>query len=267
MSSNDNDWKPPVEEPVRFSRLKLMGKSPAHYITGNGEETGPMRKGSALHAFLLGQTEKIAVYRDGVRNPKSAKWIEFRAEHAGKHLLIPSEFETADKMRQSVERHDRAMELLAGTRETRITWTLAGRACAGTPDVVQLRADGSKVLVELKTAQSSAPDLFRWQARKLAYHAQVAWYARGLEMALAYKPGPVVEQYIVAVESSAPYPVTVFRVTDALRTAGERQARCWLEQLLVCERTGTWPGYVDCDVDMDEEDRDELEWDDDEAAA
>ena len=56
MSSNDNDL-----QPLRFSRLKLMGKSAAHYVEGYGEETGPMRKGTALHAFLLGRKEKIAV--------------------------------------------------------------------------------------------------------------------------------------------------------------------------------------------------------------
>jgi hypothetical protein len=259
MSSNDNA----VElQPVRFSRLKLMGKSPAHYQAGVDAETGSMRKGSALHSYLLGDADRVKVY-EGKRDKRVKAYQAFLEEHPDAEILSPREAIDVEGMRASLHRHERAMQLLDGIREQRIEWSLGGRPCAGTPDVVHLR-DGGKVLVELKTGQSSAPDLFRWQSRKLAYHAQLAWYARGLEMASIYTPGPVTEQYIVAVESSAPYPVTVFRVTDALRSAGERQCRLWLEQLLVCERTGRWPGYVDADVELDEEER-ELDWDEEAA--
>jgi hypothetical protein len=262
MSSNDNTS---LLDPVRFSRLKRMGRSAAHYAHGVDDDTASLREGSATHAYLLGQAHRVAVYEGGARNKKYKKYRAFLDEHPDQLILSPAEFGSVEGMRRSIERHPRAMALLDGIQEQTIAWTLSGRACSGTPDVVQLRPDGSKVLVELKTGQSSAPDLFRWQARKLAYHAQLAWYARGLETALVYKPGPVVEQYIVAVESSPPYPVTVFRVTDALRLAGDKQCRIWFEHLLVCERTGNWPGYVECDVELDE-DEVELEWDDEAAA-
>ncbi len=263
MSSNDNSDD--LSGPVRFSRLKLMGKSAAHYRLGKGDETASMRKGSAVHSYLLGDAGKVAVY-EGKRDQRTAAYQAFLAEHPDTLILSPREAEDVQGMRRSIQKHPRAVELLSGIREERIEWTLAGRACAGTPDVVHLHADGSKTLVELKTSQSAAPDLFRWQSRKLAYHAQLAWYARGLEAALVHKPGPVTEQYIVAVESSPPYPVTIFKVTDALRAAGDRQWRVWFEQLLVCERTGNWPGYVECDVELDEEEV-ELNWDEDEEAA
>lgn len=264
MPTNDNQS---VLDPVRFSRLKLMGRSAAHYAHGKTDETASMRKGTAVHSYLLGDTDRVKVY-EGKRDKRVKAYQEFLEENPDCDVLSPRESVDVEGMRASLLRHERATELLDGIREQRIEWTLSGRACAGTPDVVQLRGDGTKVLVELKTGQSSAPDLFRWQARKLAYHAQLAWYARGLETALVYSPGPVVEQYIVAVESSPPYPVTVFRVTDALRLAGDKQCRIWFEHLLVCERTGNWPGYVECDVELDE-DEVELEWDaeDDEAAA
>lgn len=257
MSSNDNDL-----QPIRFSRLKLMGKSPAHYQAGVDLETGSMRKGSALHSYLLGDADRVKVY-EGKRDKRVRAYQAFLEEHPDCEILSPREAVDVEGMRESLHRHERAMQLLDGIREERIEWSIGGRACAGTPDVVHLHS-GGKVVVELKTGQSSAPDIFRWQSRKLAYHAQLAWYARGLEMASVYTPGPVTEQYIVAVESSAPWPVTIFRVTDALRKAGERQCRIWLEQLLVCERTGRWPGYVDADVELDEEER-ELDWDEEAA--
>lgn len=251
-------------EPVRFSRLKLMGKSAAHYAHGRTDETASMRKGTAVHSYLLGDQDRVKVY-DGRRDARTKAYQAFLEEHPDCDILSPKEAVDVEGMRKAIENHERAVELLCGIREERIEWTLAGRACAGTPDVVHVRPDGTKIVVELKTSQSSAPDLFRWQARKLAYHAQIAWYARGLETALVYTPGRVVEQYIVTVESAPPYPVTVFRVTDALRAAGDKQCRLWFEHLLVCERTGNWPGYVECDVDLDEDDV-ELEWDDEAAA-
>lgn len=260
MSSNDN-----AREPVHFTNLKLFSKSAAHYAARPVEDTASLRAGQATHAYLLGQSHRVAVYEDGARNKTHKKYQAFLEEHQEQTILSPAEFEAVNGMRRSIERHPRAMQLLDGIQEQMIEWQIAGRACAGTPDVVHLHADGSKVLVELKTSQSAAPDLFRWQARKLAYHAQLAWYARGLETALVYKPGPVIEQYIVVVESAPPHPVTVFRVTDALRAAGDKQCRIWFEQLLVCERTGNWPGYVECDVELDE-DEVELEWDDEAAA-
>ena len=252
-------------EPVRFSRLKLFGKSAAHFREGKDFDTSPTRKGTALHSLLIGDADRVKVY-EGKRDPRSKAYQDFLEANpdCGKPLS-PREMVDVQGMRKAIEKHARAMVLLDGIREERIEWTMAGRACAGTPDVVHLsQASGSKILVELKTGQSSAPDLFRWQARKLAYHAQLAWYAHGLEAANVYTPGPVVEQYIVAVESAPPYPVTVFRVTDALRRAGERQYRIWFEQLLVCERTGNWPAYVESDVDLDEEEV-ELDWDEEAA--
>jgi hypothetical protein len=252
--------------PVRFSRLKLFGKSAAHYEANVGNDTASLRKGSATHSYLLGDSDSVVVYEDGARNPRHKKYQEFLEANEGKLILSPGEFEDVSGMRASIQRNQRAMELLDGVREQRIEWMLSGRCCAGTPDVVHLRKDGTKVVVELKTSVSAAPDLFRWQAKKMGYHAQLAWYAQGLETTLVYAPGPVVEQYIVVVESSAPYPVTVIRVTDKLREKGLRQCRVWFEQLLVCEQSGHFPGYVEADVDWDDEDGDGLEWDDEEAA-
>lgn len=249
-------------DPLRFSRLKLMGRSAAHYHANVDFDGSPFRKGSALHAFMLGQKDKIAIYTGGARNAKFAKYQEFLAEHAGKEILIPSEMGDVDGMRRSLERHPRARDLLAdGIQEQRITWDIAGRACAGTPDVVKLLPNGTKRIVELKTAETSAPGLFRWKGRRFAYPAQVAWYADGAERCLDYPPGAVSEAFVVAVESKAPYPVTVFRMTESILAAGRRQWRTWFEAVLNCERSGYFPAYAEGDVDWEDEEReDSLDW-------
>jgi len=264
ISQNDNT----APEPVRFSRLKLLGKSPAHYACTR-EETAALRKGSGLHAYLLGQAHKVAVYEDGKRDPRSKAYQQFLTANEGRTILIPSELAPVEGMRAAIEMHGRAMELLTGgVAEQTIRWDLGGRGCQGTPDVVHVRPDGSKVLVELKTCRSSAPELFKWQARGLAYHAQVAWYADGIERSMAYAPGPVTETYIVAVESTPPHPVTVLRVCDSMLERGRRQWRLWFEMLRVCESSGRFPGYVEADVDWEDEDGEaDLAWGDDEEAA
>lgn len=261
MTQNDNGH--PLD-PVRFSRLKLLGKSPAHYACAP-EESAAMRKGSALHAYLLGQRHKVALYEDGRRDPRSADYKAFLAANEGRLVLIPSEMAPVEGMRAAIEMHPRAMELLAGVQEQVITWELGGRACMGTPDVVHVRADGTKTLVELKTCRSSAPRLFQWTARSMAYHAQVAWYSDGIERSMAYPPGPVTEHFIIAVESAPPHPVTVLRVMPSMLELGRRQWRLWFETLRVCEASRRFPGYVEDDVDWEDEERegDGLDWGDD----
>lgn len=251
-------------EPLRFSRLKLLAKSPAHFLANVREETASMREGSATHSYLLGDKDSVVVYSDGARNERHKKYQDFLSANEGKLILSPKEFENVQAMRLSIERHPRAMELLDGIREQRITWTMSGRECAGTPDVVHLRDGKPSVLVELKTAQSAALDLFKWQARKLSYHGQLSWYAQGLSLSMDYSPAQVREVFIVAVESSPPHPVTVFHVTPRMLDRGKRQWRLWFETLLVCERTGNFPAYTESDVDWDDDETD-LDWDEEAA--
>lgn len=261
-SQNDN-----ALEPVRFSRLKKMALSAAHYAAGFGEETSPMRKGSALHAYMLGGEKAVAIYTGGARNERFQKWQNFKAANAGRHILIPSELEKVAGMRKALEKHDRAMWLLDGIQERRIHWTDNGRKCMGTPDNV-IPKPSKKIAAELKTCQTSHPERFVWQCRKLAYHAQCAWYRRGIELSGEYGPGPVDEFYIVAVESTPPHPVTVFRLDEQSLEAGDRMNRLWLEQLLVCEKNNHFPGYAESDVTLSVVDEaPQLDWSSDGEAA
>lgn len=49
------------------------------------------------------------------------------------------------------------------------------------------------------------------------------------------------EEYIVAVENLAPYPIAF----------GERQWRALFEELRVCEDSAHWPGYCDTIAELD----------------
>lgn len=228
--------------PIRFSSLKAMDKSPAHYQHALQRDwsTGYLRKGTAVHAHLLGGAP-VVVYEGGTRRGK--EWEAFKAANPGATILIPSESRDVIGMRRSLEDHPIAMRLLEGVRERTITWTSNGRACQGTPDVVR-----SESVVELKTAKTSHPEWFVRDAQRLAYHASLAWYQDGLRAAGLED---VSSAFIVAVESVEPWPVTVFELTRDALDIGRAMYRLWWERLAVCEASNHWPAYSESIVPFD----------------
>lgn len=249
-------------EPVRFSRLKLMAKSAMHFSEGTDVEGGHIKKGSALHAYLLGGADAVAVYKGGRRDKRIKAWQEFQAEHEGKHILSPSELESVEGMRRSIEKHPRAMALLDGLHERRITWTYDGIKCQGTPDVVIPVSDGVDI-TELKSCESAKPDWFLKRARNFGYHAQVDWYSHGVTRCAQYKVPRVRDHYIVAVESHKPWPVTVVHLDERRLQRGRALWRGWWEQMKVCAESDSWPAYAQSDVEWgDDVDDFGLQWGD-----
>jgi len=231
-------------DPVRFSLLKNMGKSAAHYLDAltRQRDTPSLKKGRALHSYLLGDTGSVVVY-GGRRDERTAEYRQFLADNPGKEILIASELETVQGMRDSLERNSEAIDLLQGTVEKRMFWNWLGRECAGTPDVRTPRR-----VVELKTCRCADPDRFKWDALRFSYHAQLAFYRLGM---IESGFGTPTEHLIVAVESAPPYPVTILRLTERTIDLGERACRLWLERLLVCEAFDRWPAYCESVVELE----------------
>lgn len=221
--------------------MSKLARSPAHYACGVYEETASMRKGQATHSFLLGDEASVVVYPGAVRRGK--EFDAFAEDNRGSTILLASEMRDAEGMRKSILAHPRAMALLDGTREHRYTWKWMGRYCRGTPDV-----HTPDRVVELKTARTSDPRRFPFQARSMHYPSQLAWYQNGLELAGLPMPPAC---FIVAVESSPPYPVVVYDLTTELVEQGLRSCRLWMERLKVCEETRCFPAYAESDVTLD----------------
>jgi hypothetical protein len=221
---------------VRFSRLKKMALSPAHYLAGlvaSDKSSDAQRRGSLVHSLALGQP--TVVWPGKVRRGKT--WDKFQADHPGALISSTREMNEASPMIEALRRDSRAVDLLAGKAESEIAWEIGGRACEGRVDVI-----GQDRVVELKTTRCAHPDVFMRQARYLNYHVQLAWYADGLGVSAGY---------IVAVESTAPYAVSVFHLTDRTLDEGRRIYRGWFEKLMVCEQTNEWPGYSQHMVEFD----------------
>lgn len=235
-------------EPLHFSDLKYIAQSPAHYRerAKARKETPSLRKGSAVHAMVF-ETQRVLLYPE-IRRGKA--WEAFRTEHSDAIILSESEGEAAFGMAQSIMQSAPAQALIkkCTSFEQQLTWDIAGRPCAGTPD-----AWGPEVLLELKTGRTSRPGKFEWEVRKYAYHAQLDWYANALG-----HTGPV---KVIAVENTAPYAVTVYDVTPGTLLAGRKLWQSWLNTLRVCEESNHWPAYSETEVTLDLDDAgEELEF-------
>ncbi len=234
-------------EPLRFSRLKLMGKSPAHYAAHVPYETGAMEVGTAADALLLGG-QTVLAYPGAVRRGK--EYESFCEKNPGALILTQKDAAAALGIAQAVHNCPDAVRLLTGIRQHTILWDFNGRPCRSTPDV---RGDG--FLTDLKTGETSDPRFFPFKVRRFAYHAQMSFYETAVACA---KLPPVTESYIVSVEQAPPHVVTVYRLSEQSIELGARLWRLWFEQLQVCEASGAFPPYSQSIVDLELFDDNEL---------
>lgn len=234
--------------PLRHSRLKLMGRSPAHYHAAVERDTTSMAIGSAADALILGG-QAVVAYPGKQRRGK--EWDAWQADQDPAALIVTQrELGLAQGMAAAVAINPDAMWALAGTIRETLFWKREGLPCRGTPDV---RNDARRFLTDLKTSETSDPSRFPWKVRQYAYHAQLAWYRDGIERSGLPRPATC---YIVAVEQLPPHVVTVFRLTEHTLDMGDRLNRLWLERLRVCQSSDYWPGYSETVLDLDLPDAD-----------
>ena len=238
---------------VRFSRLKLMARSPAHFFAHPQGVSSSMDKGSAVHSAVLGG-KRVCFYdkqtESGASAPRRGKdWEAFQSANADALILSRSQYDEVSRIVESVRAHKDAMFLLAENQEQTLMFEMMGLECRTTPD-----ARRAGLVSELKTCRSSDPRRFQWDSIRAHYHAQVAFHAEGARRVKLEQSTP--DGYIVAVETSAPYPVTVFKLTPRALEQGLKSIRLWMEQLKGCLASNQWPAYAQSYVDLDVPDAD-----------
>lgn len=244
-----------LSDPVHFSTLKHMAKSPKHYrasVLQPTEPTAAMRLGSAIHAVHLG-----APYVIWHAERRANAWKEFRDAHAAKTarvedggqvvemILSEAEYQRALWCSQALHDHPEARRLLEGQREVVREGFLLGRHIAGRVDVI-----GDGFVSELKSCSDAHPVRFQYGARRLGYHAQLAWYRDMIGC-------PDWPAFVVTVETKPPWDVVVHELTQAQLAEGRKCYRLWMEQLLQCEASDAWPGYSQAVVPWDAAELDE----------
>lgn len=263
----------PKSIPTRFSLLKQMALSPAHYrwacqqpqddslaarlgsFSLERDKSAALQFGSAVHYFLLGDADKVTSYA-GKRDKRIKAYQDFVRESSARGAVVvlsASEYRRARAVADAIRRNGTAMELLFESTivEERIDWEFVGRACRSTPD-----ARSKTHVADLKTTYTAEPVQFHRHAERRFYHAQAWLYAEALESTTGIRPSA---SYLIAVEKTAPFPVSIFRFTERSLEIGEKLCRTWIERLNVCEASDAWPEYLQAIADFDIEDRGAVE--------
>lgn len=233
---------------VRFTRLKALSLSAAHYLLACQdltEETLALRMGSAVHAGLF-LNHDVVCY-DGRRQGKAWERFEKRCHELERRTIIlnEKEYRLAAGVIDSVRRHKRASELLfdGTTIEQTLDWNWNGRTCRSTPDACTKIRN-----TDLKSARSTEPRWFAREALKRHYHAQMGFYSDAMQQTNGVRPS---EEYLVAVENVAPFNVTVLRLPDETREVGAKLRYIWWARLLAAEQLGHYGPYVEADIDLE----------------
>ena len=192
------------------------------------ETTPAMAFGSAVHCMVLEGADEFgkryAVQFDKFdKRTKEGKAAaeEFARLNLGKIVLSGDDFQTICSIYQSILTHPMAKDLLAdAVTEMAVTWTDpdTGLKCKAKADAL-LNGD----LIDLKTMADGATDAKGMASKLMArgYHRQMAFYGDGVKA----NDMPVHTHIIIAVDTTAPYGVGVYRLTKDLLEAGRKQYR------------------------------------------
>jgi hypothetical protein len=229
---------------VHFSTLKAADTSALHYrhaVDHARADTAALTLGRILHAAILTPDAPIGVaVWDGTRRGKA--WEAFEAANGHMTIVTRTQLDTSRAMRAAVLAHPIARALLSeGEGEVTIEWDAGALPSRARLD--WLRPNGS--IVEVKTTRSIHPRAFAADFARRMYHAQLAFYSRGLTEAQGH--GPPELPAMIVVESQPPFDVCVYRIGYDSLEAGERKVSEWLRTVEACTTSGRWPG-VGADV-------------------
>lgn len=244
---------------VNWSTLKHILISPKHYrhaveIAGkklDAEDSAALQLGRLTHCAvyepdhlasryvtepnfhrgMLDDTARAKGYDGG--KGAAAEWD---LANTGREVVTTEMMALARAMRLAVLEDGASGPLMCdGYTEYKIEWRddITGIECRGRLDHV------NGCLSDLKTTRSLLS--FERDAARLNYHAQLAWYADGLEAIGIQPAGP---PRIVAVENVPPHDVLVLNFTEEDLACGRRLYRRALNTLAFCRANDQWPGIA-----------------------
>lgn len=213
--------------------------------------TENMRLGTLLHSMVL-EPESLDKY-GVISKPlttKDGKAEKAALEEAGKTVYKQDAWDTACSMADAVKAHPRIQALLQlpGESELSIFWDEEGTTgqpihCKARVDRLITTPDGTRVALDLKTAQEVNPHALSKKIFDFGYHAQAAWYLEGLA-----KVGLFTDSFCFAfVRSTPPHLVVPVLLTAEALDFGRKRYEAMLAEWEYCQQNNVWPGYADYD--------------------
>ena len=192
------------------------GAHTAANMTTDKPDTPAMAFGRMLHAAVLEPDELKLKYA-----VKKLNWstIPGKAERAtfaecGLTPVKAEEWDAAERIRDEIAKHPKAVELLASSeREASIIWDNGGllrKARLDAPDF-----DGGAIL-DVKTTEDASTDGFRKSIRIYDYDRQASFYCDGVYELTGVWPA----FYWLVVEKSAPFGVNLIEASPTMLQLG-----------------------------------------------
>lgn len=172
------------------------------------------------------------------------RWRTIQRE-AGRSILTSAQLEHIRGMAASLGRHPAVREgILKGEVERSLVWRdhVTGVWLKARPDVIPV---DSNMVVDLKTARQADHHSCCKAVTEHGYHMQLALIFEGM---LALTGRRITDFFLVFVEKTPPYAVSVKIVDWTDIEYGRRQVRRAINQFARCLETGEWPSYEDEDV-------------------
>lgn len=202
-------------------------------------DTAALRLGRAVHTLILeGATVFNNTYEKKYWNArtKEGKELSAQALASGKTLLSPAEYEQVVEIHNAVTAHEEVLSILSDApyRETSWFWQdkTSGVWCKARPDMF-----GQFIMCDLKTTANV--HAFDRSAFKYAYPVQAAFYLRGWAAMRGADGRP--DFPFIAVSTSAPYEVGVFRFDDDTLELADSLVGRMLEAYTEYEAERQWP--------------------------
>lgn len=240
---------------LNWSTLKLLATSPRmlkHRAKVPRQDTSALALGRAIHCALLEPHDFESRYAvaptfegKGSRAMK-ATWLAERAPEVT--WLDQDDYDLAQRCAGSIAEHPAAMSLIVGgRREETVQWTDAttGIKCKARLDNIR-----PSDLSDIKSTRHGTPRKFLSDASSLLYHGQLAWYHDGA-IAAGVLPADAERPSVVAVQTTEPYDVMPFRMTEAALWAGRSLWQSLIRRFAECKAADFWPGVAPGILDYD----------------
>lgn len=235
--------------PINQSGLKLYKRSPAHYryFTDNPPaQTAVQAFGEVYHMYIL-QTEMFSkhylIYSINDRpepektmaSKANKEWLE-GLQSDGRQMIERGQLDVFYQMGAILDRDPIASKLLSGGAvEQRFDLPdLNGCPVHGRPDVYT-----DKIICDLKTVQSAAPEDVQRTAYTSGWHIQAAFYID----CLRELDGKERQFVFVCQEREAQYLHSVHIASEQMIAYGRYEYEQLLQLHISCCRAERWPGY------------------------
>lgn len=238
---------------ISKSSLDIFGElSPFHYLAHLSQELEERDK----DAFRIGGAYHVAVLEPDLYRQKVVTMPDFgpmqsstnrkirdawlKEELNGRIWLKQAENQLVMDMRDVMFASREGKKLLGrgGRAEVTALWTCpeTGLRCKSRGDWVH---DDHGLFVDLKSAISAKPSVFKRHAADRRYHVQDAMYSRAFEENDIH-----IEHFIFLVqEKTFPYAVAAYQLNDTARLRGEDLYMRELRQLRQCIDDDYFPSY------------------------